>query len=181
MRITKTFLVLLSMAAVLSLLAQPVVQAAEGVDLFPVESDARGARSNATFALHEEILEVNSHFCYDPGTGISDDLTRVYFFLRVQDDATREWVLITSVAGTFCLAEDALDGTKAQALIDFLNEGRVLSAICPSCPPGSYVHLKSVDDDVHNYAIAGPTDPLGVMADFLLVVNQTPVGWVPPE
>jgi len=172
MIIPKKVYPVLALAAVLVFAGLASVHAGAGLPTpWPVEPNVQGAmKTRAEFTGYDRVLDP-----FGCGLGLEPS-TEVYFFLRVRTGNSNDWFVVSGqAAGTFCLLTTV--SQKQQALVDFLNDGRVLAAICPECTFGvDFVHIRRVFDDVYNYDYTSPPgEPYAVMAEFELVVNNEPL------
>ena len=180
MRLSKVVLIILAMLTAFLMTGQPVTKAMESGFTWPTEPSARSSiRATGSFTLHEITLGYDTDNCGE------DYESEVYMILKVRTGNSFTWDLVTAKApgvfpdGTYCVRGNFLDLEKQFAIIDFLNSPGVRNKVCPDCGPNDVVHLKRVFDDLWDYEdfIGAPPQGYSAVAEFELIVNQTPVDW----
>ncbi|MHC4637915.1 MAG: hypothetical protein ACYTBV_10495 [Planctomycetota bacterium] len=159
MRISNAAFSILAMAVIFVFTAQPVVQAGQGLDTWPLEPGERGDSSVGCLTIYYSVV------------GWDDDQSEeevlMFFFLRLYEKKTKKWLFISDVAKATTLLTFGvlIDKSQQAALIDFLN-GPVKDKLW-----GSYnsVHLTKVENDIHNFGYNKP--PYAVSADITLVAK----------
>jgi hypothetical protein len=159
MRISKLAFLNVAMVIVIVFIAQPVVQAGQGLTIWPIEN-VRGDSSTGSLTIYYQVAG------WDSDT--SEELVLMIFILRLYERKTRTWHFISASAeSTFSLLQDA-NGPNApqqQELLKFFN-GPVLAELNPGY---ASVHLTGVENDFENLTDNKP--PYAVGADITLVAR----------
>jgi len=171
----------LVMVFALIIAVQPVAQAGQNLELWPVDGSAKGDRSTGQLTVYYEVMpadecvtEIENPIPGEPPLIVIEPKVKLIFFLRLYEKRAKKWHIITAedsgdpADSYYCLTGDAITGLQQEALLRFL-EDEVLPVL--SDPSYTAIFLKDVVDDYENATAIPKAPPYCISAEITIVAQ----------